>query len=170
MHPQKKILPAELQALVEEVKPGWVPGLRVLSDACRTSDSPDMPASEGKVRPEGSRWRAIELFAGIGGFRLGVEHAGGRCVFASEIDEQARSTYAVNFGGSKPWGDITEVHAEHIPHHDLLTAGFPCQSFSKAGTEQGLDAAEAEHARHEILFCPFPGFPHHLCLPGPALL
>lgn len=74
----------------------------------------------------------VDLFAGIGGFRLGFERAGGRCVFSSEWDKQARRTYEVNFG-DVPAGDITQIAATAIPDHDILTAGFPCQPFSIAG-------------------------------------
>lgn len=73
-----------------------------------------------------------------------MERAGGRCIFASEIDGQAQETYAANFGGDVPHGDVTEIHSEQVPHHDLLTAGFPCQSFSQAGTERGLDSSTGQ--------------------------
>eukprot|EP01125_Pyxidicula_operculata_P009346 TRINITY_DN3078_c0_g1_i2.p1 TRINITY_DN3078_c0_g1~~TRINITY_DN3078_c0_g1_i2.p1 ORF type:complete len:439 (-),score=72.62 TRINITY_DN3078_c0_g1_i2:846-2162(-) len=79
----------------------------------------------------------IELFCGIGGFRIGCELVGGRSVFASEIDEQACFTYYTNFN-SKPSGDITEIDSHIIPPHDVLTAGFPCQSFSVMGNQRGL--------------------------------
>ena len=81
----------------------------------------------------GSRgFRFIDLFAGIGGMRLGLERAGGRCVYSSEINDYAVETYTANFGG-KVAGDITEVDARDIPDHDVLAAGFPCQPFSLAG-------------------------------------
>jgi len=74
----------------------------------------------------------IDLFAGIGGIRLAFERAGARCVFASEWDEFAQKTYEANFE-HRPEGDITQIPAESIPDHDILTAGFPCQPFSIAG-------------------------------------
>lgn len=80
----------------------------------------------------------IELFAGIGGFRLGLEALGHECVFASEIDKYAQQTYEANFG-EKPHGDITQISADDIPDHDILTAGFPCQAFSVAGHRKGFE-------------------------------
>ncbi|MDA7990364.1 MAG: DNA (cytosine-5-)-methyltransferase [Gammaproteobacteria bacterium] len=78
------------------------------------------------------RFRFIDLFAGIGGMRLGLERAGGTCVYSSEINRYAVETYVKNFGGAVA-GDITEVDAWDIPDHDVLAAGFPCQPFSLAG-------------------------------------
>ena len=75
-----------------------------------------------------------DLFCGIGGFRLALKRRGLRCVFSSEIDEHAAEAYFGNFG-ERPAGDIREVPAEEIPDHDVLCAGFPCQSFSLAGTK-----------------------------------
>jgi DNA-cytosine methyltransferase len=80
----------------------------------------------------------IELFAGIGGFRVALDAMGGRCVFASEIDRFARDSYAANHGGELPAGDITRIDARSVPSHDLLTAGFPCQPFSFAGARKGF--------------------------------
>jgi len=82
-------------------------------------------------------FRFIDLFAGIGGIRLGFESVGGKCVFSSEWDEQAAKTYEVNFGG-KPAGDITEIDASDIPDFDILLAGFPCQPFSIIGEKEGF--------------------------------
>lgn len=80
----------------------------------------------------------IDLFAGIGGFHQAMVSLGGKCVFASDIDEDCRKTYELNYG-IKPVGDITKIEASDIPSHDVLCAGFPCQSFSKAGKRLGFD-------------------------------
>ncbi|CAM9090621.1 unnamed protein product, partial [Ectocarpus fasciculatus] len=76
---------------------------------------------------------------GIGGFRLGLEPLGGKCVFASEIDGEAEKTYAENFGSADLIGDITGHYAQDLPQHDILTGGFPCQSFSVRGDQKGLN-------------------------------
>jgi len=80
----------------------------------------------------------IELFAGIGGFRLGMERGGHECVFSSEIDKYASLIYEKNFK-DKPYGDITQIKSEDIPNHDILCGGFPCQSFSIAGKRGGFN-------------------------------
>ncbi len=79
----------------------------------------------------------IDLFAGIGGIRLGLEATGFRCVFSSEKDAAAAATYRANFGET-PAGDILKVGAQDVPDHRLLAAGFPCQPFSRAGLGDGL--------------------------------
>jgi len=83
----------------------------------------------------GKQFSFIDLFAGIGGIRRAFESAGGRCVFSSEWDSYAQKTYEANYG-DVPNGDITQVDARCIPHHDILTAGFPCQPFSIAGVSK----------------------------------
>lgn len=82
----------------------------------------------------------IDLFAGIGGMRLGFESAGGQCVMSSEIDKKALATYLVNFAEYIPerYRDITTVSELEIPNHDVLIAGFPCQAFSVAGERKGF--------------------------------
>lgn len=80
----------------------------------------------------------IDLFAGIGGFRIAFEELGGSCLFSCEWDKYAQETYAANFG-EKPHGDITKLASELIPSHDILCAGFPCQAFSIAGRKFGFD-------------------------------
>lgn len=82
-------------------------------------------------------FKFIDLFAGIGGIRLPFQEVGGQCVFTSEWDKFAQKTYARNFG-ELPSGDITQISAKTIPDHDLLLAGFPCQTFSQAGLKKGF--------------------------------
>ena len=78
----------------------------------------------------------IDLFAGIGGFRLAFEAVGGTCVLTSEIDRHAQDTYIANFGPDGVVGDIREIDAISVPKHDILLAGFPCQPFSAAGVSK----------------------------------
>ena len=80
----------------------------------------------------------IDLFAGIGGFHQAAKALGGECVFASEIDPHASRAYAANYGIA-PHGDITKIDEAHIPDHDALFAGFPCQPFSIIGSRLGFD-------------------------------
>lgn len=82
-------------------------------------------------------FKFIDLFCGIGGFHQALANLGGECVFASDIDADCRKTYARNYG-LQPEGDITRIDAKDIPAHDVLCAGFPCQSFSKAGKRLGF--------------------------------
>lgn len=109
----------------------------------------------------------IDLFAGIGGFRMALQAVGGSCVFSSEIDEAARKTYYTNFG-ELPFGDIRAITQDNnsddiiqtlIPDHDILTAGFPCQPFSRAGVsarnylgrEHGFEDQESGNLFFDIL-------------------
>ena len=82
----------------------------------------------------------IDLFAGIGGLRLGFESVGGNCIFSSEWDKYAQQTYEANFK-EKPYGDISKIREEEIPFFDILLAGFPCQPFSLAGHKKGFSDA-----------------------------
>jgi DNA (cytosine-5)-methyltransferase 1 len=95
------------------------------------------------------RFTFIDLFAGIGGFRIGLSRHGGKCVFSSEWDRHAKETYFQNYG-EVPFGDITnftktgkadEMEPEKIPQHDILCGGFPCQPFSQAGRQLGFNDA-----------------------------
>ncbi len=89
--------------------------------------------------PAHPKFSFIDLFAGIGGFRMAFQNLGGQCVFSSEWDEQAQKTYLANYG-EVPFGDITkESTKERIPKDfDILCAGFPCQAFSLAGKKRGF--------------------------------
>jgi DNA (cytosine-5)-methyltransferase 1 len=81
--------------------------------------------------------RFVDIFAGLGGFHLAAASLGGKCVFACEINETLRELYEANFG-ILPAKDIRNVDPGDVPPHDVLCAGFPCQSFSKAGYQEGL--------------------------------
>lgn len=96
----------------------------------------DIPFPE----PEKPKFEFIDLFSGIGGFRIALQNLGGSCVFSSEWDEQAKKTYQANFGDI-PFGDITKEETKgYIPDgFDLLCAGFPCQAFSIAGKRGGFE-------------------------------
>lgn len=89
---------------------------------------------------ENPKFKFIDLFAGIGGFRLALQNLGGKCVFTSEWDKNAKRTYKANFGET-PFGDITkEETKKYIPDgFDMLCAGFPCQAFSIAGKRGGFE-------------------------------
>lgn len=80
----------------------------------------------------------IDLFAGIGGFRIAFESFGGNCVFSSEWDKYAQLTYSTNFK-DLPHGDITKIEAARVPKHEILLGGFPCQPFSNAGRKLGFE-------------------------------
>jgi DNA (cytosine-5)-methyltransferase 1 len=77
----------------------------------------------------------IDLFAGIGGFRIAFHKQNGKCVFSSEWNKYAQKTYEANFG-EVPFGDITKIEVDNIPDHDILLGGFPCQPFSIAGVSK----------------------------------
>ena len=83
------------------------------------------PAKVAPTKKSKSNFRFIDLFAGIGGFRIAFEAAGGKCVYSSEWDKSAVKTYFANFGDI-PAGDITKERVEHIPDFDVSSAGFPC--------------------------------------------
>ena len=92
-------------------------------------------------RSEDCRFSFIDLFAGVGGIRLGFEAHGGECVFTSEWNKFSKKTYLANFPdsvGHSSADDITAVDAKDVPDHDVLLAGFPCQPFSIAGVSKKM--------------------------------
>lgn len=107
------------------------------------------------------KFNFIDLFAGIGGFRIALESFGGECVFSSDWDKSAQKVYEANYG-EKPVGDITKVNENDIPKHNVLCAGFPCQAFSISGKQKGFEdtrgtlffdvARIVKHHKPEILF------------------
>src|SRR3546814_777778 len=114
--------------------------MRVLRSAA-SSSSPSLHS------PDQAGFRFIDLFAGIGGLRLGFQEIGGHCVFTSEWDANSQKTYALNFRDNHPiGGDIREFSQDpsKIPEHDVLLAGFPCQPFSIAGVSK-KNARSDEH-------------------------
>ncbi len=82
----------------------------------------------------------IDLFCGIGGFRIAMENQwqNSACVFSCDFDSDSQKSYEANFG-EKPFGDITKIHETEIPEHDILFAGFPCQAFSICGDGKGFE-------------------------------
>ena len=95
--------------------------------------NPDVPFPA----PKKGKFTFIDLFAGIGGIRLGYQSLGGKCVFSSEWDKDAAKTYFSNFG-EQPFGDIQKIDPKDIPDFDILLAGFPCQPFSIIGDKEGF--------------------------------
>ncbi len=121
-----------------------------------------------------SKYKIIDLFAGVGGIRLGFEDvfkSDAGFVFSSEIDKHAQITYNANYG-EVPYGDITEIDNDEIPKFDILLAGFPCQPFSNAGLKKGFDdtrgtlffdvARIIEHHKPKVVFLEnVKGFKNH---------
>ena len=97
----------------------------------------DSLLNEKNVKRATEKLRFIDLFAGIGGIRIGLERAGAKCVFSSEWDPAAAKTYEEYFG-DKPSGDITKIQDADVPDHDILAGGFPCQAFSIIGEMKGF--------------------------------
>lgn len=103
---------------------------RAVVEALRTHISEPQPTY-------GADFTFIDLFAGIGGLRRGFETINGRCIFTSEWNKYSQLTYQANFNDEHPIvGDITKVHTDEIPDHDVLLGGFPCQPFSIAGVSK----------------------------------
>lgn len=95
-------------------------------------------------------FRFIDLFAGLGGFHTGLSRLGGKCVFAAELDVNLRNLYLKNYG-IMPEGDIRAVDENHVPDHEVLCAGFPCQPFSKAGKKKGAECPESGKLIDDVL-------------------
>lgn len=102
-------------------------------NAQTNSSREELPRKPNKHK----KYKFIDLFAGIGGIRLGFESIDAECVFSSEWDEKAAKTYYANFG-EMPAGDITKIKASDIPDFDILLGGFPCQPFSIIGKKAGF--------------------------------
>jgi DNA (cytosine-5)-methyltransferase 1 len=85
-----------------------------------------------------NKLKFIDLFAGLGGFHQALESLGHECVFASELNDDLRNLYELNFG-MKCQGDINLIDVHDIKSHDIICGGFPCQPFSKAGKQNGLN-------------------------------
>lgn len=120
--------------------------------AARMLDIADQSAKLSGMKPGIAPFTYVDLFAGIGGFHAMLDHAGGRCVYVSEIDREARHTYVRNWVDHLPAAqqpivntDITIATPDDapvdVPNHDVLAAGFPCQPFSKSGYQRGMDEA-----------------------------
>ena len=88
-----------------------------------------------RTSKQSPKFRFIDLFCGIGGFRIAFERAGGECVFSCDYDKFSQQTYEANFG-ERPYGDIRQLNIGEIPEFDVLCAGFPCQPFSLAGVSK----------------------------------
>lgn len=124
--------------------------IKFLKQATKTKSIDDMKEIISKISPRRSSFDVpfyyhgkssfsfIDLFAGIGGIRIGATEAGGCCVFSSEFEPHAQETYFANFH-EYPFGDITKIDPCDVPNHDLLLAGFPCQPFSNAGLKKGVE-------------------------------
>ena len=98
----------------------------------------------------GTGFRFVDLFSGLGGFRIALESLGGKCAMSSEIEPHARTTYYMNFN-DWPRGDIREINDKDIPEHDILCGGFPCQSFSIAGKKLGFEDETRGTLFYEII-------------------
>ena len=123
--------------------------LRLLDEASKSGSEGRLPSlfsSIEKPRPTVISlmpFRFIDLFAGIGGFRIGLTKVGGQCVFTSEWDVNSQKTYQAWYGEHEIHGDINAVKMKDIPEHDVLAAGFPCQPFSIAGVSKKNSLGQA---------------------------
>lgn len=136
-------VPSDLDELhpCPEPDPRWNMSAAAPLEAQSADDHGGADGQAARICPGPGPFRFVELFAGIGGFRVALEALGGSCVFASELHPTAQAVYRENFpdeAASTLVGDIRVVPADDIPDHDLLTAGFPCQPFSALGGQDGL--------------------------------
>mmetsp|Transcript_31824 Transcript_31824/g.46826 ORF Transcript_31824/g.46826 Transcript_31824/m.46826 type:complete len:485 (+) Transcript_31824:33-1487(+) len=132
----------------------WKPGMRLTQQQQQHTDIRAIRSEEHTSQPNNASFRFCELFAGIGGFRVGLESLGGQCIFSSEMDPYASSTYQLNFGEAPTVGDITTVPTSDFPtNYDLLVGGFPCQSFSMAGCQKGLEDYITANGRLYLEVC-----------------
>lgn len=122
------------------------------NQCARELDLADTSAKLASMAKDSAAFRYADLFAGIGGFHAMLDHAGGRCVYVSEIDREARQTYRRNWVDPLPETQRPVVNTDitmatpkdspvDVPPHDVLAAGFPCQPFSKSGYQRGMDEA-----------------------------
>ena len=123
------------KAVAKQIVQASVASISVAVQAQGTSAAAQAQGTGVAVPP---KLKFIDLFCGIGGFHQALMKLNGECVFACDIDEHCRETYAANYG-RKPESDITKVDIEKIPAFDVLCAGFPCQPFSKAGFQKGFE-------------------------------
>ncbi len=108
-----------------------------------------------------NKFTFIDLFCGLGGFRMALQKHGGKCVFSSDWDKYSQLVYEENFR-EKPFGDITKIKEKEVPKHDVICAGFPCQAFSISGKRKGFEdtrgtlffdvARIAKHHKPKVLF------------------
>ena len=127
-----------LFALNRGVSSNEVLNLLRQSESISKNKIKDIVHSLINIKPKKQTFTFIDLFAGIGGMRIGFQNVGGSCVFSSEFDKYSQQTYFENHG-EFPFGDITIINEKDIPDHDVLVAGFPCQPFSHAGLKLGID-------------------------------
>ena len=118
--------------VVDSYKPEPHTSDRIISDVQRSFYGLDLRVNETRRQ----EFSFVDIFAGIGGMRLGFEAAGGACVFTCEWNKYSQQTYRANFGEDDIGGDIREIPEDAIPPHDVLVAGFPCQPFSIAGVSK----------------------------------
>jgi DNA (cytosine-5)-methyltransferase 1 len=119
--------------------------LPVANEAVDNRITDDLPSTTNPTK-----LRFVDLFAGLGAFHIALDRLGAECVFASEIEPGLCTLYNKNFE-IVPHGDIRKVTQSEVPEHDILCAGFPCQSFSKAGLQLGLECEENGDLIHKVI-------------------